>query len=351
MPVVESAPEIPTLRTSPPQWRALEPKATPEAEPEAAPETLDFRSSKELVIETAISPALAEPNLEPVVPEAAARDAAISSPAEVAGHLDAIENTPEAAVAAPLADSANDLANLADAMAFGTLAEQGAEKDIEADWWGTAQLEFDAIGDSHTEPAEGSLLSALKAIKASNKPGILEIAGLPAVCVIPERNVYFTTAPAARLETAVGAGAEVTWRPSSSEAEARRISGTEQSRQASLEQLCWTASLLSGPADIDAMAGRQVRLRRWPPLTESRGRSKFVRYATLLSGAQASPLELAEITGDPLEDIVCFVHACAEMNLLETSGQSKAPSAAPAVRTQGVGILRGMIEQLTPPNL
>ena len=54
-PVVESAPETPTLRTSPPQWRAPEPVATPEA----APETNEVRSSEELVIESAVSPVLA----------------------------------------------------------------------------------------------------------------------------------------------------------------------------------------------------------------------------------------------------------------------------------------------------
>jgi hypothetical protein len=39
------------------------------------------------------------------------------------------------------------------------------------------------------------------------------------------------------------------------------------------------------------------------------------------------------------------------MNLLETSGQPAAPLAIAPTRTAGAGILRDMIEQLTPPKI
>jgi hypothetical protein len=242
------------------------------------------------------------------------------------------------------------LENLSTAIAAESMAEGLPEEDAGADWWGTEQVELQHISPA-AQPAEESLLSALKAIKASNQPSILEITGLPMVCVIPYRNTYFTTAPAARLETAMGTGVEVSWRACASEAEARQTSGTELSRQGSLEQLCWAASLGTTPQDTEALADQAVRLRRWPPLTESRERSKYVRYATLLSGAHASPRELAEITGEPLQEVVMFVHACSEMNLLDISGQISTPLPAAPMRTQGSGILRGMIEQLTPSKL
>jgi hypothetical protein len=234
------------------------------------------------------------------------------------------------------------------------LSEEEPEivSDAGIDWWGTADLEEDNLNDSASDASSGSLLiHALKAIKASAQPSIVEIPGLPAVCVIPTRNVYFTSAPAARLESAMTAHPEVTWRACESEEEARRLSGTQQSRQASLEQLSWSACLLAAPADPSGISDRAVRLRRWPPITESRGRSKFIRYATMLSGAQATPRELADITGDPLDEILSFVHACSQMNLLEASGHGKAQLASSPVRTAGAGILRDMIEQLAPPKL
>jgi hypothetical protein len=39
------------------------------------------------------------------------------------------------------------------------------------------------------------------------------------------------------------------------------------------------------------------------------------------------------------------------MNLLETLGHAKLPNAPAPLRTAGAGILRGMIELLTPPKL
>jgi hypothetical protein len=325
--------ETHVLRTSPPQWRA--------PEPESVSELFDLRSLTQEILDEPSASApqppieIAAPDHPIVVPNETISSGTRESPVEL------LEP------AAP--DLGAALVSMSDAIASESVADE--LEDLGVDWWGEAQLELAGTGPAYAQSEEASLLSALKAIKASKLPSILEIGGLPAVCVIPARNVYFTTAPAARLETAMGAQADVTWRTCASEAEARQISGTEQSRQASLEQLYWTASLFSGAADVERLADRAVRLRRWPPLTESRGRSKFVRYATLLSGAQATPRELAEITGDGLEEIVAFVHACAEMNLLEAPGKSAAPLAAPPLRAQGAGILRSIIEQLTPPRI
>jgi hypothetical protein len=294
-PVVEVNEDIPVLRAAPPEWKA--------PEPETDVRLFDFRSLSEI----------------PVAPEI---------------ELEAL-----------FAQEPPDLENLSRALS-------GEEEVAELDWWGTAEL----AEETEKPAAPGceqrcELIQALKAIKASGEPSILEIAGLPAVCVIPARNIYFTTAPSARLETAIGAHIEVTWRTCASEAEAREESGTEHSRQASLEQLFWTASLMSPVSDAENLADRAVRLRRWPPVTESRGRSKLIRYCTMISGAPATPRELAEITGDTLDEIVHFIHACSTMNLLETSGSSKANLAATPVRTAGAGILRDMIEQLAPPKL
>jgi hypothetical protein len=325
-------PVAPTLRPSPPLWRA--------PEKEAARPLIDFRPASQSV---------AKPVQD--VPEIAARPAPVATPEPVtatAASTTGAEQELEI-IFAELEPSLESLARV--------LADEGSpadlsEQDAAVDWWGTADLETSG-DDSSGHGSEGStLIAALKAVKASAQPSILEIPGLPAVCVIPSRNVYFTTAPAARLETAIDGRAEVTWRACASEPEARQLSGTERSRQASLEQLSWTASLLSAPADPAGVTDRAVRLRRWPPITESRGRSKFIRYATMLSGAQASPRELSEITGDPLDEIVRFVNACSIMNLLDTSAQDarSAVLAAP-VRTAGAGILRDMIQQLAPPKV
>jgi hypothetical protein len=328
-PAVRDEAETPILRTSPPQWRA--------PEPELVSELMDFQSLfRETPSESPVSAAPAALEPEQVSTEPTALD-------KTGGP--ALEMAPQSATSGFM----EALDNLSNAVAAGSVADE--LDDLGLDWWAQAQLELASAAPASTQLDERSMLSALKAIKGSNQPSILEIGGLPAVCVIPARNVYFTSAPAARLETAIRAQAEVAWRPCASETEARQLSGTEQSRQASLEQLYWTASLLTGAPDVERIADRAVRLRRWPPLTESRGRSKFVRYATLLSGAQATPREIAEITGDGLEEIAAFVQACAEMNLLETGGQAAAPVATPAARGQGAGILRSMIEQLTPPRL
>ena len=307
--------DVPVLRPAPPQWR------TPE--PEVAKVLIDFRSLADLTV--------SEP--EPVAPE----PVAAAAPSE------------EELLHTEFANIEAGLANLSNALLDENGFEELPEGDAGIDWWGTPFLEADS---KQERPAESTLLiHALKAVKASGQPSILEIAGLPAVCVIPARNIYFTTAPAARLESVISARSEVSWRACVTEAEARQLSGTEQSRQSSLEQLFWTASLLTPPEDPSAIADQSVRLRRWPPITESRGRSKFIRYATMMSGAQATPRELSEITGDALEEIVCFVNACSMMNLLETSAQPKTLMVAPPIRSGGAGILRGMIEQLTPPKI
>jgi hypothetical protein len=310
--------EVPVLRPAPPEWRS--------PEPQVAKTLIDFRSLQDFT-------------LPAVDPEPAIVNAEVDAPVPASDASEEELQAEFASIEAGLESLSNALVNQE-----GPEELAGGEADI--DWWGAT------IEPSNDRPAEGCLLiNALKAAKASGQPGILEIAGLPAVCVIPARNIYFTTAPAARLETAITARSEVAWRTYSSEAEAREFSGTEQSRQASLEQLFWTASLLTAPDSPASIADQAVRLRRWPPITESRGRSKFIRYATMISGAQATPRELSEITGDTLEEIVRFVNACSLMNLLETSGQPAAPLAIAPTRTAGAGILRDMIEQLTPPKI
>ncbi len=334
------ADDEPFLRTSPPQWRA------PQPEPVTA--LTNFRQPQEPPVSTA-SEAVAEHRLPETALAAEAPIVAEAAIVETTIEPEVVIEAPEVVAPDPIDSVQQNLASLSEALDSGPEAEQlpGAE----ADWWITSSLEADSGGEQSSQPAEGALLlNALIAIKSSGQPGVVEIAGLPSVCVIPTRNVYFTTAPAARFESSLGAQSEVAWRSCESEAEARRSSGTEQSRQASLDQLWWTASLLAPPADPEGIADRRVRLRRWPPVTESRGRNKFVRYATLLSGAQASPREIAEITGDPVDEVVGFVSACSRMGLLETSGQPKAPAAAPT-RTGGAGILRSMLEQLAPPKI
>jgi hypothetical protein len=315
--------DVPVMRPAPPQWRS--------PEPEAVKALIDFRSLQDFQL-----PPEPEPAPE-IIPDP------VDAPKEV---------SEDETLEAEFASIEADLESLSNALIETAESEGPTEADADLDWWGTSNLEADNIDAPLPTPAEGSqLIEALKAVKTSGHPSILEIAGLPVVCVIPARNIYFTTAPSARIESAITARTEVTWRACASEADARQLSGTEQSRQASLEQLFWTASLLSPPADPGSLADRAVRLRRWPPITESRGRSKFIRYATMISGAQATPRELAEITGDSLDEIVCFVNACSLMNLVETSGQQKGPSLVPPTRTGGAGILRDMIEQLTPPKI
>jgi hypothetical protein len=277
---------------------------------------------------------------------------------ELSAEADADAGAAEEEIAAEFSNVEDDasLEVLAQAVTDAAL-EKSAEsiEDADADWWETSAPEPEpepepvAAVQKLVENPGGGLLSVLKAIKAAGTPAVIEITGLPAMCVVPERNVYFSTAPAARIDQAVSTHAEASWRPCPSEAAARELSGTEQSRQMSLEQLLWTVSLLTEDAAAMSLADVAVRLRRWPPLTESRGRSKYVRYSTLLAGAQATPREIAEITGDPIEDVVAFVNACFRMNLLEEAGFAKAPS--PTTRTAGAGILREMIEQLTPPKI
>jgi hypothetical protein len=330
---VQPAAEVPVLRPAPPQWRR--------PEPEIVKALIDFRSLQDLTISSANAETVRE-----VVEDAPEKT--LDTPAD-APSADAVEMASEEELQAEFAKIEEGLQSLSNALADPVDLEELPEGDAEVDWWGTPHLESDNTNDF---AAEGSLLiNVLKAVKASGQPSILEIAGLPVVCVIPARNCYFTTAPAARLESAITARSEVAWRTCASEAEARESSGTEQSRQASLEQLFWTASLLSPHEDLESIADRSVRLRRWPPITESRGRSKFIRYATMISGAQATPRELAEITGDDLKEILSFVNACSMMNLLETSGPAKTLLAVAPTRTAGAGILRSMIEQLTPPKI
>lgn len=336
----QPAGDMPTLRPSPPQWKAPEP---PEIKT-----LIDFRSLPEFEpepVQNLPAPAIDEPSEAAAAPTDNGASASTEAPEQELQTLFAELEPSLENLALALSDEAS--------LAGEDLGGQDlGDNDAEVDWWGTADLEEDGAG---SRPADGSngllLIHALKAIKASAQPSILEIPGLPAVCVIPIRNVYFTAAPAARLEGAMSARPEVTWRACSSEEEARRLSGTQQSRQASLEQLSWTASLASGPTDQESIVDHAVRLRRWPPITESRGRSKFIRYATMLSGAQATPRELSEITGDPLEEIVSFVNACSQMNLLETSAHAKTALAAAPIRSAGAGILRDMIEQLAPPKI
>ena len=341
----ENDPTIPVLRPSPPQWKEVAPQALPE-------DAANFQSIPDPANE--IAPSSSSPDLPEIapaeeLPSIAAAEFVIDPPSlPVAEEIPA--DSPFEVAEVEFSGANEGLGNLSNAVAIESLAEDSAD-DADAGWWEDSQFELDNAEGFQVQNVEGSLLGALKAIMASNQPSILEIAGLPAVCVIPSRRIYFTTAPAARLESAIGPQTELTWRTCSSEAEARQMSGTEQSRQASLEQLCWTASLLSGAANAGSAPDQAVRLRRWPPLTESRTRSKFVRYATLLSGAHATPREIAEITGDSLEEIATFVHACAEMNLLEASGQSIAPQSVAPKRTQGISILRSMIEQLAPSKI
>jgi hypothetical protein len=363
--------DAPFLRPAPSEWRA--PK------PEQVESLIDFRSAQDLPILDAPvqeTPVLSVPEAEvdeptlgtlemiaaPVVEapettvlpdtEIIAQDTepTIAPDAEATVSAD-MEIAEEKEIQALFADVQQNLETLSHAIEAESYPEQLPAGEADVDWWGAQDLEDTSGDDQPKEPAESSLLTALKSIKASGQPGIIEIAGLPAVCVIPARNTYFTTAPAARIETAINARSDVSRRTCSSESEARQISGTEQSRQASLEHLFWTASLITPSESIAAIADEPVRLRRWPPITESRGRSKYLRYATLLSGAQATPREIAEITGDTVEEIACFVNACSRMNLLETSGQTKAPVAHTPTRNGGAGILRGMIEQLTPPKI
>jgi hypothetical protein len=330
---VQPAAEVPVLRPAPPQWRR--------PEPEIVKALIDFRSLQDLSISSSEAETVGE-----VVEDAPEKT--LDTPAE-ARAAEAVDTASEEELDAEFAKIEEGLQSLSNALADPVDLEELPEGDADVDWWGTPHLEADSANNSD---AEGSLLiNVLKAVKASGQPSILEIAGLPVVCVIPARNCYFTTAPAARLESAIIARSEVGWRTCPSEAEARESSGTEQSRQASLEQLFWTASLLSPPEDLESIADRSVRLRRWPPITESRGRSKFIRYATMISGAQATPRELAEITGDDLREILSFVNACSMMNLLETSGPAKPLLAVAPTRTAGAGILRSMIEQLTPPKI
>ena len=329
--------DLPTLRPSPPQWRA--------PEPQQVQALIDFR---------------ALPHFEVEAVEDLPASTVGQSAAEAVPHATPSVIVPEPEPQTAFVEFEPSLESLSLALsepAFGAeLTGEAVTGDDDAvDWWGTSDDEEDRACPA--EASGGSLLiQALKAIKASAQPSILEIPGLPAVCVIPVRNVYFTSAPAARIESTMSARPEVTWRSCDSEEEARRLSGTQQARQASLEQLSWTACLLSPPEDAGAMADRAVRLRRWPPITESRGRSKYIRYATMLSGAQATPRELSEITGDPLQEILSFVNACSQMNLLENSGRAKAsllaaPSLGAPIRTGGAGILRDMIEQLAPPKI
>lgn len=173
----------------------LEAEAAPAAEIAPVPET-----SPEAVFAAEPEPALAEDSFEYVAEE----------PTE-----------------AELSQMAEGLESLSNAIAVEHFAEEvKGEEDAAADWWGTEQMEMDEATAAVLEPSEAQLLNVLKAIKRSNQPAILEIAGLPAVCLIPARNIYFTSAPAARIESAMAAQTEVTWRTCASEAEARQLSGT-----------------------------------------------------------------------------------------------------------------------------
>ncbi len=222
-------------------------------------------------------------------------------------------------------------------------------EDAAADWWNTPTI----LSESAVVPeGETDLAQLLRDIKRAGKTGVLEIAGLPAVCVVPPRRSYYTSAPAARLEAAIATKTRATFRPCASEDEARSLSGTEDSRQASLAQLYWAAALAGASAPLpSALNEGPLRLKGWPPVNSASGGGRYLRFATLLSGGAVSAQQLATLTGSDPKEVTMFLQACNELGLIEPAEAPRRTAPQPVRNTGKVGILRSMLAQLTPPKL
>ena len=343
---------VPAAR-SPHRWR--------EPEPEVFPELIDMRTGRPVVwpnapapapVPVAAAPAIAIPEPEetpaiavPAKVETAPVPEVPSVPAETAPITTAAEPTP-----VPLA-----IVETAHAIDSPVMEEPAAIEDSGADWWSTPAPEAGAAQAPElpeVPQGETDLGQLLRDIKRAEKIGILEIAGLPAVCVVPSRRVYYTSAPVARLEAAITTRARATFRACSSEQEARSLSGTEDSRHASLNQLYWCASLSGASAPLpSALNEGPLRLKGWPPVNSASGGGRYLRFATLLSGGAVSAQQLAGLTGSDPREVTTFLQACNELGLLETADPQRRPVQA-APRPNGkAGILRSMLAQLTPPKI
>ncbi len=303
-----------------------------EPDPEILPELIDMRTGRPVVWPVPSEPAL------PVV-----------TPAEV--HIAEVIESPAAAAASEPAP-APAVAQVAEVSSQPPIAETAiAAEDSSADWWNTPTSLPDPPPAIETPAPHSDLPSLLRELRRAESIGVLEIAGLPAVCVVPARKVFFSTAPVARLESAISSRSPALFRPYPTEDEARAASGTQESRQGSLNQLYWAAALATpSPLPSNLTEGPR-RLKGWPPVNSSSGNGLYLRFATLLSGGAVTAAQLATLTASDPKEVTLFLQACHELGLIEAADQPKRTVATAPGSTGKVGILRSMLSQLAPPKI
>jgi hypothetical protein len=359
---VQKVPSVPAVAAPPPlsmnKWRAPEAVVLPDLIDMRTGRTISpvpvNHNAKAALMESPKPPAppaiVVRPKPEvslpaPTVVDAPKGEAAALSPMATVTPTPVVVAAP-ATVAAPAVQAAQA------ASTEPAISEQSTIDDnASAAWWGTAAITVESASPASSVEAAIALPQLLRDIKKSGSTGVLEIDGLPGVCLLPGRRTFYTTAPLFRIEAAMTAHIKASFRPCASEDEARQLAGAHESRASNLDKLFWASALIAPAPLPSAFAEGPIRLKGWPPVNTTSGSNKYLRYATLLSGGALTAEQLATLTGSDLKEVTVFLQACAELELLEAAeAQLRVITSAPRAGS-GKGILRSIIEQLAPPKL
>lgn len=174
-----------------------------------------------------------------------------------------------------------------------------------------------------------TLLAALRGLRASSEPTVVEAVGLKPICVLPQVRAWVSTAQAAEIYRWLGDGNRpVRVLPFGSAEEARDAAMSKDEPVRPLEHLVWTASLRTPPERPDAYDNALFKLKRWPDLGSLPHEPHHMEWCGILTRQQAPMQALAGAAGVTASETAAFLEACGELGILERAEASAAEMAA-----------------------
>ncbi|MCK7593684.1 hypothetical protein [Pseudomarimonas salicorniae] len=127
------------------------------------------------------------------------------------------------------------------------------------------------------------------------------------------------------------------WEPLSAEAFAK-LKG--ELGEQPLARLQWVAGLGASHGELlpELSAARRFKLAKYP--TTEREFPKHIRIATAMLKQPATPEEIAQASGQPVEDVIDFINACAAIDLIEAELPGGGGGEAEAAKGGLLGRLR-----------